>query len=174
MNRKYSLVAIISIVIFLQGCEIMAPIVVMGALSLPAPSSDKTSSESAENSENLAAPSDNGSAKSSGFKFDVTGSYISEITVSGSAWGTKRFLERKDRKEVILKQTGNTILGTDRSKTFEINGTREGSTINFYIPRGNQIEGVWEINADATKLEGNWNTDGHGGASGKWNLTRVE
>lgn len=152
----------------------MAPIVVMGALSLPAPSSDKTSSESVENSKGLAATSNIESAKNADFIIDVSGSYISYITVSGSAWETKRFLERKDRKEITLKQTGNTIIGTDRSKTFEINGTREGNTINFYILRGNQIDGVWEIKADATKIEGKWKTDGHGGASGKWNLIRAE
>ncbi len=101
---------------------------------------------------------------------DVSGTYVSELTHSGNA--AKDF-KRNNRKEITLKQEGNIITGTDRSGTFEINGTREGDSISFYILRGNQIDGVWQINADATRLEGKWHTNGGGGASGKWNLKRV-
>lgn len=114
------------------------------------------------------------SAQNRDFTIDVSGTYISEITASGNANGAIRFLKKKDRKEITLKQTGNTITGTDSSKNLKINGTREGNRIKFYIVRGNQINGSWEINADATNLEGKWFTDGGGGASGKWNLTKIE
>ena len=55
-----------------------------------------------------------------------------------------------------------------------IKGTREGNIVNFYMFGPTLIDGSWEINADATKLEGKWFTYGGGTASGKLNLTRVE
>ena len=58
--------------------------------------------------------------------------------------------------------------------TCKINGTREGGTISFYIARGNEIIGTWEINADATEMVGKWFTNGGGGTSEKWNLKRVK
>ena len=105
---------------------------------------------------------------------NVSGTYVSEITVSGNAPATKDFMKKKNRKEITLKQTGNTITGADSSMTFKINGTCEGNLINFYIARGNQINGSWRFDSDSNRLEGKWNTDGHGGASGIWNLTKVE
>jgi hypothetical protein len=83
-------------------------------------------------------------------------------------------MKKKNRKEITLEQTGNAISGVDSPKNPKINGTREGNTINFYIPLGNQIDGTWEINADATEMVGKWHTDGGGGASGKWNLKRLQ
>jgi hypothetical protein len=86
-----------------------------------------------------------------------------------------RDIKRLNGKLIVLKQTGNTITGSIGSKSnWIINGTREGNIIKFYIIRGNEINGSWEINADATKLEGKWLTTGAGGASGKWNLTKIE
>lgn len=115
----------------------------------------------------------NETAQSHELMVNVSGSYIAEITISGNAAGSKSFLEQKDRKKIMLKQSGNKITGTDGSKTLKINGTREGNTIKFHVLRGNQIDGSWKINADASRLQGEWNTDGQGGASGKWNLTRI-
>jgi len=180
MNRISRLIAVLTIAAFAQGCELAGAILVIDAAHalshITANSSKKTSSESVENSASLAAltESSNATEKSIANVNDVSGTYISEITVSGNAAWTKRFLKKEDRKEITLKQTGNTITGTDSSKKIEISGTREGGQINFYIIRGNQIDGVWKINADATKLEGKWHTDGHGGASGEWNLTKVD
>jgi TPR repeat protein len=38
-----------------------------------------------------------------------------------------------------------------------------------------EIKGVWKISADATKLEGSWNSGGSGYVGdGRWNLTKVE
>jgi hypothetical protein len=110
---------------------------------------------------------------------DISGTYISETTNSGVASlaaGSQpvRLIKNADGKLITIKQTGNTITGSDSSKTFKINGTREGNIINFYIVLGNEIIGSWEINADATNLEGKWFTNGGGGASGMWNLTRVK
>jgi hypothetical protein len=103
---------------------------------------------------------------------DISGTYISEITGSGALSG---FMKRKIRKEITLEQTGNAISGSDGSKSFKIFGTREGNAINYYvITTTNEINGDWEINADATILEGKWFTDGGGGGSGIWNLTRIE
>ena len=105
---------------------------------------------------------------------DVSGTYVSETTASGNARSAIKVIRKTDSKLITLKQVGNTITGTDSSETFKINGTREGDIINFYIIRGNEINGSWEINADATNLEGNWFTNGGGGASGIWNLTKIE
>lgn len=109
---------------------------------------------------------------------DISGTYIAETTASGGgpAIATMRIVKKMNGKLIVLKQTGNTITGSVSFQSNWIKGTREGNIINFYIWRtaGNQINGSWEINADATNLEGKWFTDGGGGASGKWNLTRVE
>ena len=105
---------------------------------------------------------------------DVSGTYVSETTGSGTANTAIKVIKKTDSKLIILKQAGNTITGTDSSNTIKINGTREGNIIKFFITRGNEIKGSWEINADATNLEGKWFTNGQGGASGIWNLTRVE
>jgi hypothetical protein len=107
---------------------------------------------------------------------DVSGTYVSEATTGsdGQAHGGVKVIKNTDGKLITIKQTGNTITGSDSSKTIKINGTREGNIIKFFIIRGNEIEGSWEINADATNLEGKWFTNGGGGASGIWNLTRVE
>jgi hypothetical protein len=64
--------------------------------------------------------------------------------------------------------------GTDRFGNLKINGTLEGNVIRFYVVRGNQIDGTWDINANVSNLKGTWNTDGGGGSSGTWNLTRIE
>ena len=77
-------------------------------------------------------------------------------------------------KLMVLKQTGNTITSSVHSPGNWTMGTREGNIINFYITAGNQIIGSWEINADATKLEGKWFTNGGDGGSGIWNLTKIE
>jgi hypothetical protein len=108
---------------------------------------------------------------------DISGTYIAETTAWGS--GMNHSLIRKIKivngKLIVLKQTGNTITGSVGSiSNWIIKGTREGNTINFYISVGNQIIGSWEINADATNLEGKWFTNGAGGASGIWNLTKIE
>ncbi len=75
--------------------------------------------------------------------------------------------------QITLQQDGSTITGTDSSGNIRINGRREGSVVRFYIIRGNEINGTWEIGADAGRLEGKWHTNGGGGASGKWNLLRT-
>lgn len=106
-----------------------------------------------------------------GQNIDISGVYASEITESG---GRPNFTSKQRRMRITLEQNGKTITGTDSSRKIKINGTRNGNKIEFYIIRGNQIDGVWEINADATKLEGKWSTDGGGGGSGNWNLTRIE
>jgi len=107
---------------------------------------------------------------------DISGTYIAETTASGGgpALYMMRLVKEMNGKLIVLKQTGNTITGSVSSQSNWIKGTREGNIINFYIFEGNQINGSWEINADTTNLEGKWSTDGGGGASGKWNLTRVE
>jgi len=104
---------------------------------------------------------------------DISGTYIAETTASG-IWRASRIVKKMNGKLIVLKQTGNTITGSVSSQSNWIKGTREGNIINFYIFEGNQINGSWEINADATNLEGKWFTRGGGGAEGKWNLTRVE
>ncbi len=106
--------------------------------------------------------------------YDVSGIYVSEITVSGNAGGTKRFVKRRNREKITLIQSGKTITGVDDFGKLKINGTRQGNIISFYIVRGNGINGTWKINADASRLEGKWNTNGGGGASGKWDLVRIE
>ena len=107
---------------------------------------------------------------------DISGTYIAETTASG--YGPTHFIKstfkNMNGKLIVLKQTGNTITGSVGSKSNWIKGTREGNIINFYILTGNEIIGSWEINADATNLEGKWFTDGGGGASGIWNRTRIE
>jgi hypothetical protein len=107
---------------------------------------------------------------------DISGTYIAETTawVSGMNPDTWTGIKKLNGKLIVLKQTGNTITGSVGSKSNWIKGTREGNIINFYIIGGNEIIGSWEINADATKLEGKWFTNGGGGASGKWNLTKIE
>ena len=113
---------------------------------------------------------------------DISGTYIAETTASGSGATHNLISEFKklNGKLIVLKQTGNTITGSPKSQSDwipdarDIKGTREGNIINFYIVRGNEIIGTWEINADATKLEGKWFTNGAGGASGKLNLKRVK
>jgi len=108
---------------------------------------------------------------------DISGTYIAETT--GSRYGTvsnhTRFVKKLNGKLIVLKQTGNTITGSFSDQSNLIKGTREGNIIYFYImaPGGNRIDGSWEINADATNLEGEFEYGG-GTDSGKWNLTRVE
>ncbi len=100
---------------------------------------------------------------------DLTGTYVSEIAESG----VSTVFQKKYRKtEIWLWQKGNAVRGTDSSRTFEIDGTCEGRTIKFDTYGGYEIDGVWEINSDATMLEGQWHTNG--GASGKWNLRKME
>ena len=101
----------------------------------------------------------------------VNGVYVSEITVTGprTAIGKKY-----RRARITLEQTGDQIRGSDPSQRFDIRGTREGNTIEFYVITGNEIIGTWEVNHDASRLVGNWFTNGGGGASGTWNLTRVD
>lgn len=113
---------------------------------------------------------------------DISGTYIAETTASGSGMNHEliKAFEKLNGKLIVLKQTGNTITGRAKSpsdwipRAREIKGTRDGNIISFFIIKGNEINGSWEINADATKLEGKWLTNGAGGASGKWNLKRVE
>ncbi len=108
---------------------------------------------------------------------DISGTYIAETTAShiGSNHSLIRRFKKLNGKLIVLKQTGNTITGSISSESsWRINGTRKGNIINFYIIRFDEIVGSWEINADATNLEGKWHTDGAGGASGKWNLTKIE
>lgn len=109
---------------------------------------------------------------------DISGTYIAETTAINYGMNARivRVVKKMNGKLIVLKQTGNTITGSVSSQSNWIEGTREGNIINFYIFRtaGNQINGSWEINADATNLEGKWKTIGGGGASGKWNLTRIE
>jgi len=109
---------------------------------------------------------------------DVSGTYISETTVStissSQASYTKNFIRSKNRKKITLEQTGNAISSVESPGNQEINGTREGNTIHYYINLGNQINGSWEISADGTEMAGKWRMDGAGGASGEWNLKRVQ
>ena len=119
---------------------------------------------------------------------DISGTYIAETTADGGGQATiiMRIFKKMNGKLIVLKQTGNTITGSvsfqsqgavqslEWKANMWIKGTREGNIINFYIFEGNQINGSWEINADATNLEGKWFMDDGGGASGKWNLTRIE
>jgi hypothetical protein len=108
---------------------------------------------------------------------DVSGTYIAETTASGRGptHAMRRAFKNMNGKLIVLKQTGNTITGSVSSQFKWIEGTREGNIINFYgVLRGNQVIGSWEINADATNLEGKWYTNDASGASGIWNLTRVE
>ena len=100
---------------------------------------------------------------------DISGTYVSEITQRG---GRTTFYPPQLRMEIHLRQDGNTITATDNSGRIKINGTREGSTIRFYVVRGNEIEGFWEIGADASRLQGRWFTNGGGGNEGKWDLVR--
>jgi hypothetical protein len=139
-----------------------------------------------ESSVSLSAHSGGGEAKFNLTKIesdaapipDISGTYIAETTASGSGMNHSLInaFKKLNGKLIVLKQTGNTITGSInlQNRTREIKGTREGNIINFYIIKGNEIIGSWEINADATNLEGKWFTNGAGGASGIWNLTRVE
>lgn len=107
---------------------------------------------------------------------DISGTYIAETTAWGSGMAHRRIrnIQKLNGELIVLKQTGNTITGSiDSKSSWIIRGTREGNTINFYIVAGNEIVGNWEINADATKLEGAWFTNGAGGAQGKWDLTKI-
>ena len=110
----------------------------------------------------------------------ISGTYISEITSDSQG---KFFRSKSNRSLVItIKQDGNNISATDKSNFINIVGTKVGDTIEFYFIAssrmgsggGNEIDGVWKVNADASRFEGKWKTSGHGGASGKWNLTKIE
>jgi hypothetical protein len=107
---------------------------------------------------------------------DISGTYIAETTGSAivQAGPAVKFVKNMNGKLIVLKQTGNTITGSVGSQSNWIKGTREGNIINFYIIADNDIVGSWEINADASHLEGKWHSDDGFAPSGKWNLTKIE
>ena len=99
-------------------------------------------------------------------RLDITGTYVSDIR------GGPNYSFQEGRKLVFtLKQSGDDIIGADANQRKRITGTRKGSSITFkYLGGGIPITGVWIINSDGTKLEGNWT---NGSWDGKWNLTRL-
>jgi hypothetical protein len=107
---------------------------------------------------------------------DISGTYIAETTGSAIVQASQpvKTVKKLNGKLIVLKQTGNTITGSVGSQSNWIKGTREGNIINFYIIASSEIAGSWEINADATHLEGKWHTDDGWAPSGKWNLTKID
>ena len=77
----YRLVLVTSSVAFMSGCEILVPIVILGAPGLPALSSDTDSSESVGNSESLVtSAATNDAAAKPITNFDLSGTYLSEYS----------------------------------------------------------------------------------------------
>ena len=108
---------------------------------------------------------------------DISGTYASEATYSGGTVGSagwKRFFKEVNSNELTLKQNGNSITATDSSESLTIHGTRNGDTIEFYIILANEIFGSWKITGDGSRLEGKWEANSGGGASGKWDLVKVK
>ena len=91
----------------------------------------------------------------------ITGTYRSQR--SGAAHYFEKSL-------INIKQIGNDIVGTNKSQSKIVTGTRKGNTIEFKYIGG--VTGVWKINSDSTHLEGTW--EATNGVTGKWNLTRIE
>lgn len=121
---------------------------------------------------NSGSTSNSNLSEASSLSVDITGNYISDIT-SNSQWA---FNKRKDQRLLItFEQTGNEITGINSRTNLKITGTRQGDIITFFlwpsVISTTEIKGKWKVNADGTKLKGNWS---YPAGSGKWNLTKIE
>ena len=107
-------------------------------------------------------------------EFDLSGKYLSDISTSDSwFFGKKKFRELT----IVLQQNGNDISGFDTANRSKIQGILEGNVIKFSYwsetaTKGYEVIGEWMINVEGNTLNGTWETSG--GASGKWNLTKIE
>jgi hypothetical protein len=110
-----------------------------------------------------------------GSDFDVSGTYISEITSTSS-----KTLPRWFRNlEITLDQSGNKITGSDKSGKVELHGILKDNTIDFYmlpneIIGNNDSAGNWKFSIDGKSAGGTWEVKGGRKTSGNWNLTRIE
>jgi hypothetical protein len=107
--------------------------------------------------------------------FDVSGTYISEITSTSS-----KTLPRWFRNlEITLDQSSNKITGSDKSGKVGLHGILEGNTIDFYmLPNEiigfNDSAGNWKFSIDGKSARGTWKVKGGRKTSGNWNLTKIK
>jgi hypothetical protein len=107
-------------------------------------------------------------------KFDISGTYISDITSN-----KKVFFGNTDGKlQFTLEQDGDRITAVNSTYNLKIGGTRKGNIINFFVEphQMNSFQdqnGVWEINPDGINITGSWKVKNWRGA-GQWNLRRIE
>ena len=104
--------------------------------------------------------------------FNLTGTYVSEITTN-THWV---FHKRKHRSLVVeIEQDGNQVTGFSESANMKISGMLNNGEITFFTwPSdviSDEIKGKWTVSDDGRSLEGRW-THPHG--DGKWNLRRIE
>jgi len=105
---------------------------------------------------------------------DITGMYVLNITSSDAL-----YIRNRDNKLILtLEQRGNIITGTDESGKADVQGTRNGNTINFAffhpgVSSNYILYGEWKISAENTGSEGSLKLYS-GGSVGKWNLTKIK
>lgn len=175
MNSECRLIAIISIVTFLQGCAFATPIDVLNGLDALTRRSNPSSPsyiypcEPLENSGSLAAPkSSNDAASKPPASVDVSGTYISEIT------GKKGRLDANQGSLIVrMEQYGNQLSGRFGNFGGEFEGTIEGEkiTFNWYSSWTHGI-GEWQFKPGSNNLIGTWKTKSGYEGSGKWNLIK--
>ncbi len=108
-------------------------------------------------------------------RFDVSGSYVSEIT-SNSKW---QFRQPYRKLKIELRQDGNRITGYDLEFGTRIRGSIDGALINFSISSGKaadgyDIDGQWRVAEDGSSITGSWKCRGCADdAQGVWNLIRT-
>jgi hypothetical protein len=191
MNQKYRLVAVLSIVTFVQGCEFMTVADALSALnSIPASSSSSGSSSSLavfkfpceplENTSNLTTPASSSDATDvQQGSASVQGTYISEITGE-----SVRAVSLHRRPVISITQYGNKIEGifeTDYVGRYggpvkgEIEGTIIGKTITFdWYSTSNHGTGEWQVESGSNDLTGTWQRKGGYTGSGNWNLVKCQ
>jgi hypothetical protein len=109
--------------------------------------------------------------------FDITGTWISEITSNHPD-----YFNKKEQRNLKLKidERGNQITATDSSgeatlEAYRIEGFQYPTSVKFKFSFPllsiNQLEGEWEV-IDGSTIEGSWN-DPITSAFGKWNLRKM-
>lgn len=108
--------------------------------------------------------------------FDVSGTYVSEITTSRGDY----FKKQHRKLEITLNQRGDKITGTNTANTAKLQGFITGDIIAFDfwstdIGIANLIElrGEWVRNKNGTSFEGFWR-NAQGTVTGTWNLTKIQ
>jgi hypothetical protein len=108
--------------------------------------------------------------------FNLSGTYISEIT-SNSKW---QFTKKYQKLKIKFTQNGNKISGVDDRFNTKIEATIVGDVLNFYVLGGQatgfyDVEGEWKISSSGTRLEGTWEAPNSAdGAVGNWILKKIE